>query len=154
MRWTGRRQFVIVTSTSGRRPFSSGGVVMKRILASALTLAIVAAAGLARADEKPTGTWKWDVKFNDQTFNLTLKLKQDGDKLTGTLTGPNGDTAIQDGQFKDGALSFTVVRERNGQKMTFKYEGKVSGDTIKGKTNFERDGQSQSRDWEAQRSKD
>jgi hypothetical protein len=133
---------------------SDRGDVMKRLLVSAVALAISAAASGVRADDSPTGTWKWEVKFNDQTFDLTLKLKQEGDKLTGTLTGPNGDTAIQDGQVKDGALSFTVVRERNGQKMTFKYEGKVKDDTITGKTNIERDGQTQSRDWEAKRSKE
>ena len=61
------------------------------------------------------------------------------------------ETAIQDGTCKDGAVSFTVVRERNGQNMTFKYTGKVSGDTIKGKSEIERDGQTQSRDWEAKK---
>ncbi len=127
---------------------------MKRILAPVLVVAFVAMAGVARAAEKPSGTWKWDVKFNDQTFNLSLKLKQDGEKLTGTLTGPAGDTEIQDGKYKDGDLSFTVIRERNGQKMTFKYSGKVSGDTIKGKTAIERDGQTNDRDWEATRAKE
>ncbi|HEY2146903.1 MAG TPA: hypothetical protein VGH32_03135 [Pirellulales bacterium] len=127
---------------------------MKRILASAIALAIVLVAASARAEENPNGTWKWDVTFNNQTFNLALKLKQDGEKLTGTLTGPAGDTEIQDGKYKDGELSFTIIRERNGQKMTFKYNGKVSGDTIKGKTTIDRDGQTTDRDWEAKRSKD
>ena len=127
---------------------------MKQLLAGTLVLAIVMTAGMARAAESPTGTWKWEVKVNEQTIDLSLKLKQDGDKLTGALTGPGGDTEIQDGTYKDGDLSFTVVRERNGQKMTFKYTGKVSGDTIKGKTEIDRDGQTSSRDWEANRSKD
>lgn len=35
--------------------------------------------------------------------------------------------------------------------MTIKYSGKVSVDTIKGKAESERDGQPQSRDWEAKR---
>jgi hypothetical protein len=127
---------------------------MKRILVSTFALAIVAVTASARAAENPSGTWKWDVMFNNQTFNLSLKLKQEGEKLTGTLTGPAGDTDIQDGRYKDGELSFTVVRERNGQKMTFKYSGKVSGDSIKGKTTIDRDGQTNDRDWEAQRAKD
>ena len=127
---------------------------MKQLLAGTLVQAIVMTAGLARAAESPTGTWKWEVKVNDQTIDLSLKLKQEGDKLTGALTGPGGETEIQDGKYKDGDLSFTVVRERNGQKMTFKYTGKVSGDTIKGKTDIDRDGQTSSRDWDAKRSKD
>ncbi len=127
---------------------------MKQLLSGTLVLAIVMAAGTVRGAESPTGTWKWEVKVNDQTIELSLKLKQDGDKLTGALTGPGGETEIQDGKSKDGDLSFTVVRERNGQKMTFKYTGKVSGDTIKGKTDIDRDGQTSSRDWDAKRSKD
>ena len=86
---------------------------------------------------------------------MTLKLKLDGDKLTGAMVGQNGqETAIEDGQFKDGEVSFKVTRERQGNKITTKYAGKVSGDTIKGKIESERNGQPQSRDWEAKRAKD
>ena len=47
---------------------------------------------LARADDKPnpTGTWKWTVKFGEQTREMTLKLKLDGDKLTGAMLGRDG----------------------------------------------------------------
>src|SRR5208337_1451638 len=95
------------------------------------------------------GTWKWTVEFGGQTHEMALKLTSEGDKLTGTLARDGEETAIQDAKCKDGELSFTVIRERDGQKMTFKYTGKVSGDTIKGKSEVERDGQTQSRDWEA-----
>jgi hypothetical protein len=126
---------------------------MRRLLAAALVLAFVGVASLALADDKPnpTGTWKWSVTFNNQTREMTLKLKLEGDKLTGATVREGRETPIQDAKCKDGDICFTVVRERNGQKMTFKYTGKVSGDTIKGKTEFERDGQAQSRDWEAKR---
>jgi hypothetical protein len=50
-------------------------------------------------------------------------------------------------------VTFSVTRERNGQKRTTKYNGKLEGDTIKGKAEFQRDGQTQSRDWEAKRDK-
>ena len=58
---------------------------------------------------------------------------------------------IQDTKYKDGDLSFKVVRERQGRKMTSTYTGKVKGDTITGKVQF---GENQSRDWEAKRAKD
>jgi hypothetical protein len=126
---------------------------MKQFLVAPLVLTFVAVAGLARAAENPTGTWKWEVKVNDQSIDIALKLKLDDDKLTGSINSPLGETAIQDGKYKDGDLSFTVLRERDGQKMTFKYTGKVSGDTIKGKTEIERNGETSSRDWEAKRAK-
>jgi hypothetical protein len=127
---------------------------MKQFLVAPLVLTLVAVAGLARAAENPTGTWKWEVKVNDQSIDIALKLKLDDDKLTGSINSPLGETAIQDGKYKDGDLSFTVLRERDGQKMSFKYTGKVSGDTIKGKTEIERNGETSSRDWEAKRAKE
>jgi hypothetical protein len=110
-----------------------------------------------QADDKkadPTGTWKWSqAGQNGQTRESTLKLKLDGDKLTGKMAGRNGDTDIEDAKIKGDEISFKVVREVNGNKMTSKYNGKISGDSIKGKIETERDGNSRSRDWEAKRDK-
>ena len=112
------------------------------------------AASHAAESADPTGTWKWSVTFNDQTREMTLKLKLEGDKLTGAMLGrDNQETPIEDASFKDDEVAFAVTRERNGQKFTIKYKGKVSGDTIKGKSEFERNGEKQSRDWEAKREK-
>src|SRR5947209_20200184 len=101
-----------------------------------------------------TGTWKWSVERNGQTFETTLKLKQDGEKVTGTITGRQGnETEIEDGKLKGEAVSFKVTREFNGNKVVMTYQGKLSGDSIKGDTKFERDGEQQSREWEAKRDK-
>ena len=59
-----------------------------------------------------------------------------------------------DAKYKDGELSFSVTREgRDGQKMTSKYSGKLSGDTIKGKIEMPARGGGEARtlDWEAKR---
>ena len=88
---------------------------------------------------------------------MTLTLKADGEKLTGTLTSPGRQggeptkTEISEGKVKADEVSFSVTREFNGNKMTSKYSGKVTADTIKGKTESERNGETQSRDWEAKR---
>lgn len=129
---------------------------MRRRELLALGLAFIGMVGIVQAADKPnpTGTWKWSVTVNDQKRDSTLKLKLDGDKLTGTMLGRNNqETAIEDASFKDGEVAFSVTRERNGQKFTTKYKGKLDGDTIKGKSESERDGKAQSRDWEAKREK-
>jgi hypothetical protein len=123
---------------------------MKRLLVAPIVLAIVAMAGIARAED-PSGIWKWTTGNNNR--EATLKLKLDGDKLTGTITMGTRDTEITDGTYKDGDVAFNVTRERNGNKTTAKYTGKVSGDSIKGKIETERNGQTNSRDWEAKREK-
>jgi hypothetical protein len=131
---------------------------MKRFVAAFAVIVLAGLVGSARADDKPnpTGTWKWTVMAGNNNREVTLKLKLDGDKLTGSMPGrDNSETAIEEGSFKaDGTISFKVTRERNGQKFTTTYEGKVSGDTIKGKSSFERNGEKMSRDWEAKRAKD
>jgi hypothetical protein len=127
---------------------------MKRLAAAALVLAFVGLVSPVQGAEDPTGTWKWSTTFGDNTVESTLKLKLDGDKLTGTYVGRgNTETPISDATFKDNMVKFNVVREFNNNKFTIKYSGTVSGDTIKGKSEFERDGQAQSRDWEAKRQK-
>jgi hypothetical protein len=133
-----------------------GVETMKKLAVAAFAVVILAPVGIIRAADKPdpTGTWKWSVEVNGQQRESTLKLKLADGKLTGTMSRGNRDTEIADATFKDGAISFTVTRERNGNKFTTKYTGKLDGDTIKGKTEFERDGKAESRDWEAKRSKD
>ena len=125
---------------------------MKRFLAATFVLAIVAAAVQAKAADNPTGTWKWSVPGrNGQTREMTLKLKLEGDKLTGAMLGRGGkENPIQDATYKDGTVSFKVVREWNGNKMTTTFTGKVSGDVIKGKIESDRAG-TKSHDWEAKR---
>jgi hypothetical protein len=128
----------------------------KRSTAAALVLVCTALIGISRAEDKadPTGTWKWSVTRNNNTRENTLKLKLDGDKLTGTmLNRDNQEVAIDDAKFKDNEVSFSFTRERNGNKFTTTYRGKLDGDTIKGNSESERDGQKQSRDWEAKRDK-
>ncbi len=129
---------------------------MHRHALFAMGMAILLATGTVRAADKPdpTGTWKWSFTVNDMKRDVTLKLKLDGDKLTGAMLGRNNqETAIEEASFKDGEVAFSVTRERNGQKSTTKYKGKLDGDTIKGKSEGVRDGQTQSRDWEAKREK-
>ena len=131
---------------------------MKRILTFLLPLAFcgLTTTFTAQADDKkadPTGTWTWTMAGRDgQTRTATLKLKLEGDKLTGTMAGRNNtDTAIEEAKLKGDEVSFQVTREFNGIKVTTKYNGKISGDTIKGKIESERNGTPQSRDWEAKR---
>lgn len=115
-------------------------------------------AGASRADDKDakagaTGTWTWKFQRQDgEEVTNTLKLKQDGEKLTGTLTAFGSDADLKEGKVdKDGQVSFQVVRDFGGNEVTIKYKGKVEGDTMKLKAEFERDGEVRTREFEAKR---
>ena len=127
---------------------------MRRLVAAAIVLAFVGLATVAQAAENPTGTWKWTQTFGERKMERTLELKLEGDKLTGALLGREGaKTAITEAKYKNGELSFTVVRERQGTKMTTTYKGKISGDTIKGTSETEREGKPMKSEWIAKREK-
>jgi hypothetical protein len=87
------------------------------------------AAGLWAADA--TGKWTAEMQGRGgNTMTVTMNLKAEGDKLTGTISGRNGETEISDGKIDGNNLSFTVVREFNGNKVTQNYKGKLDGDVI------------------------
>ena len=139
-----------------------------------LVVAIACLASTARAadkkaedkkpeDKKPaaagnvTGMWTWKTTVQGQERENKLRLKQEGDKLTGALIGRNDrETEITDGKVKDGEVSFKVTRTQQGQERTTTYTAKVEGDTLKGKIEMPgRDGGApRSRDWEAKRVKE
>jgi hypothetical protein len=124
-------------------------------------LALGTLAQVRAADAKADGTWSWTMagRNGGPDRKMTLTLKSEGEKLTGKLSSPGRDgqateTEIQEGKVKGNEVSFTVVREFNGNKMTSKYTGKVEGEAIKGKIAFNRNGEEQTRDWEAKRATD
>ena len=68
---------------------------------------------------------------NGDTREATFNLKADGDKLTGTMTGPQGDIEIKDGKISGDNLSFKVNLEFNGNSIVLLFKGVASGDQIK-----------------------
>jgi hypothetical protein len=79
-----------------------------------------------------SGKWTAQVPGRDgQPQETTFTFKVEGDKLTGAVSGRQGDTPIADGKISGDEISFTVTRERQGATIKQLYKGKVSGDEIK-----------------------
>ena len=94
--------------------------------------AFVLAATLVAHAADITGKWTAQVPGRDgQTRETTFDFKVDGEKLTGTTTGRNGDVAITDGTVKGDAVAFTVVDNFQGNEVKILYKGTVAGDEIK-----------------------
>ena len=92
-----------------------------RVLAASAILTV----GAFAADV--TGKWTGKMETPNGSRDVTYTLKQDGDKLTGTVPGRNGETPISDGSIKGDDISFTLVR---GERKTA-YTGKVMGGEMK-----------------------
>jgi hypothetical protein len=95
-----------------------------------LTLAgCLAAITMLAADA--TGKWTAEVPGREgNTMTVTMNLKADGGALTGTISGRRGDSEISAGKVDGNNVSFDVVREMQGSKMTTHYVGTIDGDTI------------------------
>jgi hypothetical protein len=140
----------------------------RRTSAVAFMTVIALALGIsshARAEDKAgdfTGAWKWTATMRNNTVDFTANLKQEGDKVTGTISGGGGGggggaqpAEIKDGKITNGEISFKVVRTRGGNEVTTTYTGKLEGDTIKGKIESTGGGTTRpARDWTATRAKE
>ncbi|MDB6036806.1 MAG: hypothetical protein JWM99_647, partial [Verrucomicrobiales bacterium] len=101
-----------------------------------------------------SGNWNTALILSDgNRIEGTLKLKQDGDKLTGATIRNENETPIQDGKIAGDEITFRVIRDRDGRKVTAKYKGKIAGDTVKGKVESDWSGDWQTFDWEGTRGK-
>lgn len=105
------------------------------------------------------GRWKWKALFREREFDVSVTLKLEDEKLTGTMPGFGGggggrgprDTPIKEASYKDGIVKFTVERGRGDFRSVQNFEGKLEGDTIKGKIESEVNGDETETDWEAKR---
>ena len=125
---------------------------MQRFLVATLVVACTSLTGLARAsDNDPTGTWTWTSPKGE----ATVKLKLEGNKVTGVMVRKAGDLKVEDGILKDGAISFRVPgKTPDGQPMVHMYQGKLVGDTMKGSATIVLPDRVVSSDWEAKQVKD
>ena len=98
------------------------------LFATAVLCAIFAGAALA-ADI--SGNWSGTMQMGDNPFTLLYSFKQDGEKLTGTVTGPGGEPLpLNDGKVVGDKVSFFVNVDMGGTATKFASEGVVKGDEI------------------------
>ena len=76
-----------------------------------------------------TGEWECSADAGGTAVPFTLKIKLDGDKVTGSSAGAQGETPVSAGTFSEGKLSFSLDVGGTIVKMTgMVKDGKVAGD--------------------------
>src|SRR6516165_6554568 len=113
-------------------------VTMTKKLLFVVTIALVFAFAVMAADVSGKWTYEQPGRGGNPGRPVTITLKQDGMKLTGSVPGmgrggdnPPPPTEITDGKVDGNNISFTVKREFNGNTMIQKFEGTVDGDQMK-----------------------
>src|SRR5580700_7158069 len=101
---------------------------MRKLMTRGFLLGLLSLTALA-ADV--TGKWAAQMPGpGGQTREVTFNFKVDGNTLTGTVSGRQGDMEISDGKIDGDAISFSQTMEFNGNTMKILYKGTVSGDQI------------------------
>ena len=115
---------------------------MKYALAFALACLIVVSALPANAQEaaKPadppakvdvTGVWDMSVETPNGVIENVGTLKQDGEKLTGTLASQMGEIALE-GTVIGNEIKWVLNIDMGGQQVAIAFAGKVEGETMAG----------------------
>jgi hypothetical protein len=148
----------------------------RKVTIAALALALTGLTFRTGAQDReaavnPTGTWKSTTLSATGQAASSQTLKLEGGKLTGTLSRQAGSKVeqlpLEDAQLKGSDISFAthnyavsyvnnVLQPTDTNKWSHsKYQGTISGDTIKGKIERKSWNTENSRtlDWEAKRVK-
>jgi hypothetical protein len=91
--------------------------------------ALALAATMFAADISGKWTGKIETPNGSRDVNMTFKV--DGAALTGSVSGRNGDSPIENGKVAGDNISFSVTRKFNDNEIKTDYKGKISGDAIK-----------------------
>jgi hypothetical protein len=121
---------------------------MKTLIRISGSLALLLTLALA-ADI--SGKWMGDMPGRGgDTTPTTFTFKIDGGRLTGSMTGPQGEIPLQEGKVSGDQISFSTTLDFGGNSIKILYKGTVSGDQIK--MSREREGSGQPREFTIKRS--
>jgi hypothetical protein len=98
--------------------------MLKTIWVACFAIAAITVTALA-ADV--SGKWSGQVPSRGEAMAATFTFKIDGDKLTGTMTGPQGAVSLQEGKVSGDQISFTTT----GGNAKILFQGTVAGNEMK-----------------------
>ncbi len=78
------------------------------------------------------GTWNLTIDFQGQQMPVTLMLKQDGAKVSGSMDSMMGKGTISDAKVAGNKIMATAKSEIQGQSVDLVISGTVEGDSMKG----------------------
>jgi rhodanese-related sulfurtransferase len=117
---------------------------------------ILAHAWSSLAAPDQTQNWIWITPGRNGAVDREniLSLQIQGSDVTGKISAPGrdgkpADSPISNGQIQGSSLSFAVIREANGNRLTNLYSATINGDNLTGKIEAVRNGEVQSREWTA-----
>lgn len=107
---------------------------MARLMSLALILGVVLTVS-TRAQSSVAGSWDLSINGPEGPITAGAVLKQDGDKVSGTISSPQGETQVAGTMTgKTMALAFQVVTPQGN--LDIKVTAEVNGAEMKGMMDF------------------
>ena len=82
-------------------------------------------------DATVAGKWNGSVDAGQGPMDLQIELKLDGKKVTGTLTGQQGSSAVS-GEFADGKLTFSISIDTSQGPLTVVFTATLKDNVLTG----------------------
>jgi hypothetical protein len=96
---------------------------------------LLVAAPFMLAQAGVAGAWKLTFQTDQGAIDADMTLKQEGQKVTGSLVSPQGEAPIE-GTFTDGKLLLSMSVDAQGQALVITFNGALEKDTLKGDVDF------------------
>jgi hypothetical protein len=112
---------------------------MKNILALFIGALLLASSAYA---QDATGTWDLNLTTPNGPMTVALTLKKDGEKLSGSIAGPQGEVAVQ-GTQKDKAVVVNFSVQTPNGPFAIVMNGNQDGEAIAGMIDFNGQGQAE-----------
>ncbi len=105
-------------------------MVKKHIIILSAALLFLAGSALA-LDQDVAGEWEFTSEGRQGPQTQTIKIEQDGEKITVTMEGRMGE-ATGEGTIKDNKIEWKITRETPRGEFVQTYTGTVDGDAMSG----------------------
>jgi hypothetical protein len=92
-------------------------------------------ASFTSAQSGVAGVWKMTFQTDQGAVEADMTLKQDGQKVTGTLVSAQGEAPLE-GAFTDGKLLMSLTVDAQGQVLTITFSGALEKEALKGDVDF------------------
>lgn len=103
-------------------------MIKRNIIIFSAALLLLAGSALA---QDVSGEWEITSEGRQGPRTQTIKIEQDGEKITVTMEGRMGE-ATGEGTIKDNKIEWKITRTMRDMEMTITYTGTVDGDTMSG----------------------
>ncbi len=105
-------------------------MVKKHIIIFSAALLLLVGSALA---QDVSGEWEITSEGRQGPQTQTIKIEQDGEKITVTMEGRMGEMTGE-GTIKDNKIEWKITRTMRDMEMTTTYTGTVEGNTMSGKS--------------------